>query len=63
MEALVMVVIKLRQGIGFDIEFNEDICHIVEGKKEGEDDFVAFSGVLIKLPFLVMYIGDFFDLD
>jgi len=58
-----MVIIKLRQGIGFDIEYNEDICHIVQGEKEGDEDFVAFAGVLIKLPFLVVYIGDFYDLD
>jgi hypothetical protein len=58
-----MIVIKLRQGIGLDIEFNEDICHIVEGEKEGEDDFVAYSGVIIKLPFISIYIGDFYDLE
>ena len=58
-----MIVIKLRQGIGLDIEYNEDICHIIEGEKEGEDEFVAFAGVIIKLPFISIYIGDFFDLE
>jgi len=54
-------VFKFRQGIGLDIEYNEDICHIVTN---GEDEKgVAFCGVLLKLPFLTIYIGDFFDLE
>jgi hypothetical protein len=54
-------VFKFRQGIGLDIEYNEDICHIVTN---GEDEqVVAFCGVLLKLPFLTIYIGDFFDLE
>jgi hypothetical protein len=56
-----MILFKLRQGIGFDIEYNEDICHILSnGERE---DVVAFAGALIKLPFLTIYIGDFYDLE
>tara|TARA_R110000782_G_scaffold61862_3_gene127311 strand:- start:118 stop:315 length:198 start_codon:yes stop_codon:yes gene_type:complete len=50
-----------RLGIGFDIEHNEDICHVV-----GDDDgrFVAaFMGLIIKVPFLSIYIGEFTELD
>ena len=55
------VVFHVRQGIGLNIEYNEDICHIVNnGEKE---DFVAFQGILIKIPFFTIYIGDFFELD
>ena len=50
-----------RLGFGFDIEHNEDICHVV-----GDDDgrFVAaFMGLIIKVPFLSIYIGEFAKLD
>jgi len=56
-----MIMFKLRQGIGLDIEYNEDICHIVTNGDE--EQVVAFCGALIKLPFLTIYIGDFFDLE
>ena len=56
-----MIMFKFRQGLGFDIEYNEDICHIVTNGEE--ENVVAFAGVLIKLPFVTTYIGDFFDLE
>lgn len=56
-----MIMFKFRQGIGLDIEYNEDICHIVTNGTD--ENVVAFCGVLIKLPFITMYIGDFFDLE
>ena len=56
-----MIMLKLRQGIGFDIEYNEDICHIVTNGNE--ENVVAFAGVLIKIPFITIYIGDFYDLE
>lgn len=56
-----MIMFKLRQGIGFDIEYNEDICHIVTNGTE--ENVVAFAGVLIKIPFITIYIGDFYDLE
>ena len=56
-----MIMFRFRQGIGFDIEYNEDICHIVTN---GEDEnVVAFAGILIKIPFITAYIGDFYDLE
>ena len=56
-----MIMLKLRQGIGFDIEYNEDICHIITNGNE--ENVVAFAGVLIKIPFITIYIGDFYDLE
>ena len=51
-----MIIAQLRQGFGFDIEFNEDICHIVD---TGEKQFLyGFTGVIILLPFTKIYIGD-----
>jgi hypothetical protein len=57
-----MITINLRTGIGLDIEYNEDICHIVQFGDDKEE-VVAFMGVIIKLPFVSIYIGDFFELD
>ena len=57
-----MITFNPRLGIGFDIEYNEDICHIVEFADEKEE-VLAFMGIIIKLPFVSIYIGDFFDLE
>lgn len=54
-------VINLRLGIGFDIEHNNDICHIIEYEDESET-IVAFEGTIIKIPFFSIYIGYFEDL-
>lgn len=56
-----MVVIKTRLGIGLDIEHNEDILHIVE-HEEGQL-LAAFMGLIIKLPFFSIYIGDFAEVE
>jgi hypothetical protein len=53
-----MVIVNLRQGIGFDIEYNEDICHIVD-TGEKYDTLHAYDGIIILLPFLKIYIGKF----
>jgi hypothetical protein len=52
-----MILIELRQGIGLDIEFNQDICHIAS-TDEIEDGLFAFIGIIILLPFVKIYIGD-----
>jgi hypothetical protein len=52
-----MMVINLRQGIGFDIEYNEDICHIAD-TDEVTDGLFAFIGIIILLPFIKIYIGE-----
>ena len=53
-----MMVINLRQGFGFDIEYNEDICHIVD-TGEKHDTLHAYHGIILLLPFLKIYIGEF----
>jgi len=52
-----MIIASLRQGIGIDIEFNEDICHIAQ-TDEVEYGLFSFSGVVLLLPFVKIYIGD-----
>jgi hypothetical protein len=52
-----MVIVNLRQGIGFDIEYNEDICHIAD-TDEVTDGLFAFIGIIILLPFIKIYIGE-----
>ena len=52
------IVMNLRLGIGFDIEFNEDIIHMVDIEDE-EDVLVAYTGIIICLPFFKVYIGEF----
>ncbi len=56
-----MIVINFRQGIGVDIEYNEDICHLID---EGSDKvtLVGFSGIIILVPFIKIYIGTFDEL-
>lgn len=53
-----MIVVELRQGIGFDIEYNDTICHIIDDGG-ANDKLFSYSGILIKLPFLSVYIGEF----
>jgi hypothetical protein len=53
-----MLVINLRHGFGFDIEYNEDICHIVD-TGDRHDTLHAFSGIILMLPFLKIYLGEF----
>lgn len=53
-----MMVINLRQGIGFDIEYNDDICHIVD-TSEKHETLHSYNGIIILLPFLKIYIGEF----
>lgn len=56
-----MIVINLRQGIGFDIEYNEDICHVVETEDE-KTKLLAYTGIIIILPFIKVYVGTFDEL-
>ena len=54
-----MILFNLRQGIGLDIEYNEDIQHTLS---DGETDIdCEFMGVIIKIPFVSIYIGDFYE--
>ncbi len=50
-----------RIGLGFDIEFDDTVCHVVED--EGKVQMAAYEGIIIKLPFLSIYIGEFREFD
>ena len=56
------IVVNLRLGIGLDIEFNEDILHLVDFEDK-ENVLLAYSGILINLPFLKIYIGEFDEME
>ena len=53
------LIVQMRLGIGFDIEHNEinRYCMLDE---EGKEEIVCFVGLIIKLPFIEILIGDFF---
>jgi hypothetical protein len=53
-----MIVVEFRQGIGLDIEYNENICHIIDDGGP-YDKLFSYCGILIKLPFISIYIGEF----
>lgn len=59
-----MIAVNTRFGLGFDIEHNENIIHLVgETEDEEEASLAAFVGLIIKVPFLSVYIGDFYELE
>jgi hypothetical protein len=60
------VVLNFRNGFGFDIEHNEDIIHVisVEGKDgEEEQTLGGFVGIIVRVPLLSIYIGEFHIID
>jgi hypothetical protein len=57
-----MININTRLGIGFDIEHNENTIHLVDTEDESFKP-VAFMGLIIKIPFISVYIGDFYEID
>lgn len=56
-----MITVNMRLGIGLDIEHNDNICHVV-GDEEGRF-IAAYEGLIIKVPFFSIYIGEFSELD
>lgn len=59
------LVIRPRLGFGFDVEHNEDICYRA-GKNSNTDEvttLLCYVGLLIKLPFCTIYLGDFYERD
>ena len=57
-----MIRFALRQGIGFDIEYNEEICYVALEDEEREV-MLGFNGVIFKLPFIQIEIGDMFEME
>lgn len=57
-----MIRLSLRQGIGFDLEYNDEICYIAV-QEDGHEFFIGFMGAIIKLPFITIEIGDIFEVE
>lgn len=57
-----MLLFRLRQGIGLDIEYNEDIIHRVV-YDDSTMEYLGFNGIIIKLPLCQIYFGDMFDME
>lgn len=58
------ILCRLRLGIGFDIEHNEEICYrvgVVDERGREEEALLCFVGMIVKLPFLTIHIGEFMD--
>ena len=56
-----MIHIDLRQGIGLDIEYNQNICYMAE-TGDGRNVMLAFQGIVILLPFVKIHLGDFTEI-
>ena len=52
-------IIQPRLGIGLDIEHNEINRYRIEDD-DGKEVTVCFVGLIIKIPFLMLLIGEFF---
>lgn len=58
------ILIRGRLGIGFDIEHNEEICYRASSfdqKGREEEILLCFVGLIVKIPFLTIFIGEFMD--
>ena len=51
-----------RLGFGFDIEHNDTNIHII-GEDEDEKFLGAYEGLIVKIPFLSIYWGEFEKFD
>lgn len=49
-----------RLGIGFDIEHNEVNCYHVR-LSDGQEGIIQFDGLIIKVPFLSIEIGNYYE--
>ena len=49
--------VSLRTGIGFDIEYNEDICYIASIEDDDDIGLYAYEGIIICLPFIKLHLG------
>jgi hypothetical protein len=51
---------QFRLGIGFDIEHNEINRYCMTDEDGSNESIVCFVGLIIKIPFMEILIGDFF---
>jgi hypothetical protein len=57
-----------RHGFGFDIEYNNVNCHRVDnfdeaGRLVKKDQIICYEGIIIKIPFISICIGDFYPIE
>lgn len=57
-----MIIVNTRFGLGFDIEHNENILHFIGDDEDGAE-LGAFHGLIVKVPFFSIYIGDFYEVE
>ncbi len=58
------ILIRPRLGFGLDIEHNEEICYragAIDDNEKEKEILLCFIGLLIKVPFLTIHIGEFMD--
>lgn len=56
------IIIKTRLGFGFDFQYEEELCYrigIVYEDGTEDEDIIGFVGNILRLPFLVIFIGEF----
>ena len=58
-----MLMVSMRLGIGFDIEATDDVCYMLQDGDTGKVYITEYEGLTIKLPFLRILIGSFYDVD
>ena len=58
-----MLMVSMRLGIGFDIEATDDVCYMLQDGDTGNVYITEYEGLTIKLPFLRILIGSFYDVD
>jgi hypothetical protein len=54
------IIAQLRLGIGFDIEHNEINRYCMTDEEGKDETIVCFVGLIIKIPFIEILIGEFF---
>jgi hypothetical protein len=56
-EGAFMVLCRFRNGFGFDIEYNSELCYIGVNQETEDEYLLAFEGIVIKLPLIQIHIG------
>ena len=56
------LMVKTRLGFGFDFEYEEELCYrvgVVYEDGTEDEDLVGFVGNVLRIPFLIIFIGEF----
>jgi hypothetical protein len=62
------IMITFRQGIGLDIEYNNENCYRTDyyddnGNVTKHDQILCYTGIIIKIPFFTIFIGDMYPIE